>query len=242
MRCTSCKIRSIGLCAVLSSDERQRLSTMATHRSFLPGQTIRMEGEPITFYGNVIEGVAKKVKSTPDGREQIVGLLFTGDLLDQMFFDNAPNSIEAVTEVTLCSYPKAGFEAMVRERPEFEHRLLHQVINELNAAQDWMLLLGRKTARERVASFLQMLAERAHKLHCPHDEPARCAPREAPPVIAIPVSRSVMADYLGLTTETVCRQMTLLRHDDIIQLPDNHNFVLLDACGLEQAAGNRSDF
>jgi CRP/FNR family transcriptional regulator len=238
-RCASCRIRSIGLCSALSAEERSRLSGMATHRAFAAGQTIRMEGEPISFYGNVIDGVAKKVKSTADGRQQIVGLLFGGDLLDQMFFDHAPYTIEAVSELSLCSYPKSGFEAMVRDDPSLEHRLLHQVTKELNEAQEWMLLLGRKTARERVASFLLMLARRGAKLNCPHGEGGDAPTANPAPdsIVVIPVSRSVMADYLGLTTETVCRQMTNLRHDSIIRLPDNHSFELVDHCGLQHAAG-----
>lgn len=237
-RCADCRIRSVGLCTTLSEEEFSRLSEMATIRNFAAGQMIRIEGEAIQFYANLIDGVAKKVKSTADGREQIVGLLYEGDLLDEVFCEVAPSTIEAVSDIRLCCYPKRTFEDLVRAEPHLEHRLLRLAMGELRQAQDQMLLLGRMTAREKVASFLLDLSRRAAKQDCPRaTKPDVGSPPAGQRAIPIPVSRAVIADYLGLTTETVCRQMTGLRQDGIISLPDNHSFTLVDPGGLATQAG-----
>jgi CRP/FNR family transcriptional regulator len=244
-RCDSCKIRHAGICGTLTPAELAELSNMAINRQYTAGQMIRMEEEPITFYANVVSGVAKAFKSTSDGRQQIVGLLLQSDFLDRVFTATAPCSIEAVTDIKLCSYPKLALEAMILKDPELERRLFDMTLIELDQAQDWMLLLGRGTAREKVATFLLMLARRAPYLLCPYDERERnkhstSAQDTSKMVIAIPVTRSDMGDYLGLTTETVCRQMTTLKKEGIISLPDNHSFMVPDLNRLALQTGQHS--
>ena len=113
---------------------------------------------------------------------------------------------EAVNDVTLCRLPKARVEALSEEFPKFEKQLPEVASNELAQAQDQMLLLGRKTAQEKVVSFLLSLSKRSH---------ARGAPAS---LISLPMNRADIADYLGLMTETVGNTFTSLRGSDAIRL------------------------
>ncbi len=237
VRCTQCKMLHAGLCSVLTADELILFDAMSSCKKFTAGQMIRMEEEPVHFYANVISGVAKMIKSTSDGRQQIVGLILPADFIDRVFIDISTCTIEAVTDMELCSYPKKKFEALVREDPDLEHRLFTLALHDLEMAEEWMLLLGRKTAREKVATFLLMLAERVPHLSCPHmiGEDDHSVGSES--TIDIPMIRADIADYLGLTMETVCRQMTLLKKDGVIELPDNHCFTSHDLNRLRDVAG-----
>lgn len=215
---------------------------MAVARTYDAGQIIRMEAAPLAFYANMVSGVAKMFKSTPDGRQQIVGLLFPGYFIDNVFAKKATCSVEAVSKVRLNAFPKKPFEKFVRNDPDLEHRLLTMALHDLEEAQEWMLLLGRKTAREKVATFLYMLASRKIHLPCPHTLADRLAGKEGEIVFDIPLVRSDIADYLGLTMETVCRQMTNLRKDGVVGLPDNHSFTVKDFDRLALEAGQTTSF
>ena len=94
----------------------------------------------------------------PDGRQQIVGLQFAPDFLGRPFSNNIENVVEAATNVRLCSFPKSVLERFIKEAPDMELRLHEQHMRELDEARDWMLTLGRKTAVEKVASFILMIA------------------------------------------------------------------------------------
>ncbi len=234
-KCQHCTMRHAGLCATLTAPEMVQFNAMSHTKHFSAGQLIRLEGEPVSFYANVISGAAKTIKSTHDGRQQIVGLILPGDFIDRVFVEHAPCSVEAMSDMELCAYPRGRFEAIVKKDPDLEHRLLTLALDDLDQAEEWMLLLGRKTAREKVASFLLLLARRSHHFSCPHLVSERQA-FAGPLTIHIPMTRNNMADYLGLTTETVCRQMTSLRKDGVIDLPDNHCFTCPDIERLEQEA------
>ena len=237
VHCMHCKMLHSGLCETLTPQEMTQFNAMASSKKYSANQMIRIEDEPITFYANVISGVAKMVKSTSDGRQQIVGLILPSDFIDRVFVDIATCSIEAITDVEVCRYPKKPFEAMIRNDPHLGHNLLTLALRDLEMAEEWMLLLGRKTAREKVASFLLMLARRTPRLLCPHMDLENNPALAASELTDIPMTRADIADYLGLTMETVCRQMTHLKKDGVIDLPDNHCFINLDINRLKVEAG-----
>jgi CRP/FNR family transcriptional regulator len=122
---------------------------------------------------------------------------------------------EAATEVKVCSFSKAADRADDLEMPELEHKLLEQTLNELDEARDWMLTLGRKTAGEKVASFLLLIATHAF----PDNESDTVT-------FDLPMSRTDIADFLGLTMETVSRQLTKLRKDDVIRIVNNRHVTI----------------
>jgi CRP/FNR family transcriptional regulator len=177
----------------------------------------------------VLAGVVKLTKSLSDGRQQIVGLQFAPDFLGRPFKAESAINAEAATDVSLCSFPKPVMDRMIAESPGLEHRLLKQTLKELDEARDWMVTLGRKTAAERVASFLLLIARNID----PTADPDR---REAS--FTLPLTRADIADFLGLTIETVSRQITKLRADGIIKVENNREVTVADMARLSARGGS----
>jgi CRP/FNR family transcriptional regulator len=229
--CERCPARHGGVCDRIGTEELAALNRMARHRRFSPGQTIMAESEAPAFMANIISGAVKLTKSLPDGRQQIVGLLFPPDFLGRAIGHGENCLAEAATEVELCCYPAEAFRALMRAHPSLERRLLEKALDELDAAREWMVLLGRKTASEKVASFFLMLTRRAMLAHCP-----ACEGRETPR-LAVPLKRADIADYLGLTIETVSRQITALKRKGILVPAADGVFEVPDLEALKLAAG-----
>jgi CRP/FNR family transcriptional regulator len=227
MPCRACAVRDHTVCAALGAEEQARMASILTEVEFAAHQEVFNETESADHVFNVTKGTVKIYKLLADGRQQITGFLFPGDFLGLMRKATYAYSAEAVTDVKLCRFPRRKFETLLDESPNLEKRLLGVASHELAAAQDQMLLLGRKTAREKLASFLIMLSNAAA---------AHGAPRN--PVL-LPMSRSEIADYLGLTIETVSRTFTQLRKDKLIELVDDGAVKLLRPLELEtQSAGS----
>jgi CRP/FNR family transcriptional regulator len=230
-RCDHCAVRHQAVCGAMDDEQLKKLSKIAHRKKYSSGQTIISDEEPVDFFANVISGAIKLTKTLPDGRQQIVGLLFAPDFLGRAFSKSNPYSAEAATDVEICAFPNGGFERLVSEYPGLQHRLFQHTLDELDAARDWMLLLGRKTAEEKVASFLYMLARRSLMTGCQHKNlPGTSA-------FELPLTRADMADYLGLTIETVSRQLTRLKTNNIIRLSTNRMIKVPDIDRLARVAG-----
>jgi len=189
------------------------------------------DDEPTDFFANIVSGTVKLTKLLPDGRQQIVGLQFAPDFLGRTYGVQTPYFAEAATDVELCSFPRKRFEEMLEEYPDLENRLFKNTLDELDSAREWMLLLGRKTAKEKIASFLCMLANRATSIGCAHTTLSEFAS------FTLPLTRSDIADYLGLTIETVSRQITRLKTDGLIEVKSNREIIVPDLSALSQAGG-----
>ncbi len=228
MPCASCAVRNRSLCAALSSAEITALNRISQRRTYRPGEIFALEGDEAVAFANVVSGVAKLVRGMDDGREQIVGLLFASDFLGRALGRGAavPYTVEAATEMELCLFPSRAFEVVMAEHPRLEHKLLERTLDELDAARDWMLLLGRKTAAERVATFLHHLARRCRQAGCKESEG-----------FALPLSRGDMADFMGLTIETVSRQFTRLRKDGVLVMSGTRQIASVDMDRLADRAG-----
>lgn len=222
--CSACIVRDMAFCDVLTEEEIPRLLSILTTVQFEARQSIIDEGEPADYLFNITDGAAKLYKLLPDGRRQITGFLFAGDFLGIAMNEKYAYSAEPVGRISLCRYSRRKLEALVDEIPSLEKRLLSMASNELVQAQDQILLLGRKTAREKTVSFLLNLSDRAIKRGS-----------EASP-ITLPMSRADIADYLGLTTETVCRIITDLKRNGFIRLMQGGKVDLVDPNALRDLA------
>ena len=229
-RCGTCAIRHRAICDALSTDEIQALNRISRRRTIPAGQTILSEGEAHTIFANIVSGVVKLTKTLDDGRQHIIGLLFASDFLGRAFRRDNPYFAEAATDVELCVFPASGFERLLPDHPGLEHRLFQFTLTELDACQEWMLLLARKKAEERVASFLLMIARRVPNLGC-----GRTADRNDIR-FQLPLSRSEISDCLGLTIETVSRQITRLKTKGVIELINYREIVIPDVRALQDAA------
>ncbi|MCY0095871.1 Crp/Fnr family transcriptional regulator [Hoeflea ulvae] len=223
--CRACEARHRGVCGALSPAQLTVLSKQATRRLVAARSEMIGERQETGGYANILSGVVKLTKMMADGRQQIVGLQFAPDFLGRPFRSASDVTAEAATDVNLCSFPKAALDRMIKESPELERKLLEQSLDELDEARDWMLTLGRKTAAEKVASFLYLIAT---NIDPSSDlETAR---------FELPLTRSDIADFLGLTIETVSRQITGLRKAGIIRIANNRHVEVPDLSLLAERA------
>ncbi|MDQ0318436.1 CRP/FNR family transcriptional regulator [Pararhizobium capsulatum DSM 1112] len=220
--CQSCEIRHKGMCGALDADELLALSRHTRQVRHEAGAQLSSEDTPITSYANVMRGVVKLTKMLEDGRQQVVGLQFAPDFVGRMYGSNSDVSVEAASNVELCRVPRAALEQLVADNPKLERRLMEQTLRELDEARGWMVTLGRKTAAEKVASFLYLIAT-----HISPQDDAGAAEFD------LPLSRADIADFLGLTIETVSRQMTKLRTSGVITIIANRHILVPDLARLK---------
>jgi len=224
--CSQCVVRNRAICAGLEPDELDALGQLGRKQRVAKGQTVLWEGDDSVVVANVIEGVLKVSMSISDGREQIVGLVFASDFIGRPFGQQSPYSVTALTDAELCIFPRSTFDSFARQHPELEHKLLRRTLTELDRAHEWMLLLGKKTATERIATLLLEMSARLGETGCSVDNSALDA-------FELPLDRQQMGDVLGLTIETVSRQLSLLKAGGVINLPDRRTVTIQDRSRLE---------
>jgi len=223
-RCALCGVREASFCSVLSTAELKQLHAISSHKVFEPGELIVEEDASVRQVANVLSGTIKLFKLLPDGRQQITGFLFGGDFLGPMLSGEYATFAEAVNRVELCMFEQDRLRERMDAWPHLERRLFEDATSTLDRALDWMLLLGRKTASERVASFFVMLADRIGD------------PSDGSALVEVPMSRSDIADYLGLTMETVSRQISALKRADVIAPHGPHMLRIRDLGELRKRA------
>lgn len=207
--CAECGVRLVSVCASLELSELEELERISHVTSFAPKAMLFEQGASADCVFNVTEGVVRLYKSLPDGRRQIMGFALPGDFLGLALMDRYGVTAEAVTPVRVCRFMRPSFLNYVDDKPHLLKRLHEFAGHELSLAQDQMLLLGRKTAEEKVAAFLIALQARYSRI--------------GPISVTVPLlmSRQDIADYLGLTIETVSRTLTKLAREKIILIvPD----------------------
>ncbi|GAA6209448.1 Crp/Fnr family transcriptional regulator FnrL [Cognatishimia sp. WU-CL00825] len=214
-------------------DELKQLEEIKYYRSFEAGQTVLWSGDQMDFVGSVVTGIATLTQTMEDGRTQMVGLLLPSDFVGRPGRREAPYDVVATTDLVMCCFRKKPFETMMVRTPHIAQRLLEMTLDELDAAREWMLVLGRKKARERIASLLAIIARR--------DATLKLAPAHGPMVFDLPLTREAMADYLGLTLETVSRQISALKRDGVIVLEGKRHVTVPDLERLMEEAGDDSD-
>ncbi|EEW26974.1 transcriptional regulator FnrL [Rhodobacter ferrooxidans] len=231
--CSDCPIRHRAVCARCDADELGKLEQIKFYRSYQAGQPVIWSGDRMDFVGSVVTGIATLTQTMEDGRRQMVGLLLPSDFVGRPGRASAAYDVTATTDLVMCCFRKKPFEEMMLATPHIGQRLLEMTLDELDAAREWMLLLGRKTAREKIASLLAIIARRdaALKLRSP----------KGALVFDLPLTREEMADYLGLTLETVSRQVSALKRDDVISLEGNRHVTVPDFDRLLEEAGDDND-
>lgn len=229
--CETCLVRNRAICSALDAQEIGALNAIGRNRVLAPGEALMWEGDDSVLVANVIEGVLKLSTGTEDGREQIVGMVFPSDFIGRPFGATTSHGVTALTEAKVCVFNRRDFDAFAREHPALEHKLLQRTLTELDRTRAWMLLLGRKSASEKVASFLLEMCDRVATPGCE----APLMPGEVR--LDLPVSRQQIADVLGLTIETVSRQFTRLKADGVIDVPSRREVIIRNRQALQAEAG-----
>ena len=224
--CHKCAVRDRAFCAALDNTEIDELGELSDRKHYRAGETIFEQATKASVFANIIEGTVKQSKLLPDGRQSITGFLFPGDFVGKVYAENQTSFIEAVTDTHICMFARGSLEDLLDKRPHLARRLFNLSNQSLERAEEWMLLLGRKTAMEKLASFLLLLSKRAAERG------------EDPDNIHLAMLRADIADYLGLTIETVSRRISGLKSEQIIQLGAGNMVRIVDRRALEAAANN----
>jgi CRP/FNR family transcriptional regulator, anaerobic regulatory protein len=217
----TCADRSKAICLSLPLDQLDALTRIGRRRSLSAGQTLLWEDEESLLVANVIEGVLKLTTSTSDGREPILGIVYPSDFIGRPFGQHSRHIVTALADAQVCLFTRREFDLFARQHPEVGHELLRRTLRELDRARTFMALLGRKTAGERVASLLADMASRFS------DDQGR---------FDLPIGRQQMADLLGLTIETISRQLSSMRAARIIEIEGRCRIAVRDPDALAAAA------
>ena len=231
--CGDCPIRHRAVCARCETDELAKLDSIKYYRSFQAGQTVIWSGDRMDFVASVVTGIATLTQTMEDGRRQMVGLLLPSDFVGRPGRSQAAYDVTATTDLVMCCFRKKPFEDLMGTTPHIAQRLLEMTLDEMDAAREWMLLLGRKTAREKIASLLAIIARRTASL--------KTVGKTNDVKFDLPLTREEMADYLGLTLETVSRQMSALKRDGVIELEGKRQIVVQNLDRLLEETGDDSD-
>jgi CRP/FNR family nitrogen fixation transcriptional regulator len=198
---------------------RRDEATGGTRRAIRRGEEIFAEGEACNQFYKVISGTVRTVKLLSDGRRQIDDFHLAGDLFGLESGDCHRFTAEAVDDVVVIVYRRNRFASLVQSDPAFGEQLMSSMLTNLDRAHDHLVLLGRKTALEKMASFLLDLARRLTRGDRVH----------------LPMQRSDIADHLGLTIETVSRTLTQMVRDGLIRLAEaGRTIILADRTRLQQ--------
>ena len=222
--CAACEIRAFTFCAALRDEELGHLQAIVRQVRMTPQQMLFQEGDDAGNVYNILAGMLKLYKLLPDGRRQITGFVHRGDFLGISATGAYSYGAEAITDVALCRFPRRQLYLLFDRFPKIEGRLLGIATDELTAAQDQMLLLGRKTAAEKLASFLLGLARRMNGVDG-EDKP-----------VTVPMTRGDIADYLGLTVETVSRTLGRLKKAGLIVIAEAHSITIVKPDELRDIA------
>jgi len=203
-------------------EDLRALQQIGTKVRFSRNETIFNEGDEAKYTYKVISGAVRLCKHTSNGRRQIADFLLASDYFGFLQMGTYSFTAEAVSDVVVMCYPQRQVEHLSNTMPSMGRRILVLLSQRLQGMQDHLVMLGRQAAKERVASLLLLIAERSEA--------------EDKEAFDVPMSRQDIADYLGLTAETVCRSLAELKRARLIAVPNVHQIVVNDTEGLRGVA------
>ena len=226
LNCATCPVRERAACAALSDEERGELARIGRRRKVARGETIFAAGEDVGSCATLISGALKIASTGADGTERILSLVHPAGFVGEMFAPIAHHDVVALADSELCLFSRDQYEAAVDRFPALAKALLRRSAEELFDARSLVELQARRDSKGRVAGFLMAMAEAAS--HSP------CHPAEA---FDLPLTRGEIAGLLGLTIETVSRQLTALERDGAIIRDGARGIQVADAARLKALAG-----
>lgn len=207
----------------LAQDDLKALDKIGIKLRFARNETVFSEGDEAAFSYRVVSGAIRLCKHLVDGRRQISDFVLPGDYCGFLHLEEHRFTAEATSDLEVVAYPHRQVEALGDSMPSMRRRLTGFLSRRLMGVQDHLIMLGRQTAKERVLSFLIRLA-------------ASAGARDGE-AVALPMNRQDMADYLGLTIETVSRVMTDLKRSHLVTLPELHEFAITNVERARETVG-----
>ncbi len=203
--------------SIAALDEGRETLRVGAVNHVVANKEIFVEGDSADVFFKIVSGTVRTCKFLSDGRRQIEAFYTAGDVVGFELEDTRMLSAEAVTDCNLIAYRRRGVQAAALHDETLARQLLSYAMQSVSYAQKHAFLLGRRAASEKVASFLLSWASRQ----------ARQAQ------IDLPMSRQDMADYLGLTIETVSRTLSQMERDSLIAIPNARQIRILNRQALE---------
>lgn len=228
--CSQCGVRTTAPCAAISFEAARDFGQIVHRRRIQAGGTVYSDSDRARSFAILVSGVVKLINVQPDGRSQIVGLQFPSDFIGRPFERGTGLIAEAATDVEVCCFSGAAFENLMKVHPDLEHEILHRTIRDLDSARAWMFMIARKTAEERVASLLLLIAR---KMQPSIGTQKPCATATE---LDLPLSRTEIAESLGLRLETVSRQFAQMKADKVIATGRRRGLVIADMDELVRRA------
>ena len=226
--CSGCLVRHLAVCAALPVEKAHAMEALADDVRLVAGEPLVREGEARRGVFTVTKGALRRIRLLPDGRRLVAGFLMPGDFIGFSGSSHYRHSIEAITDSKLCTFSLKSMRELCRQHPELERELLERACVELDTTRDKLMSLARMTPLERLAGFLLDMAARRRRQG------------QSDGMVVLPMTRSDIADYLGLTVETVSRSFTRLRQEGSIATDDPHHVRLLNRKRLDALAEARA--
>jgi CRP/FNR family transcriptional regulator len=218
-------VRDRAACAALNESEREDLAKLGRHRTLAPGETLFHAGEDNDACATLVRGALKISAMDAEGTERILSLVHPSGFAGELFAPLTQFDIVALTESQVCLFSRDDYEMALQRFPALGLALLRRSSEDLFGARSLMAMVGRHSARERVGAFLLAMAKAAS------DSP--CHPAMA---FELPLSRAEMAGLLGLTIETVSRQVSALEKNGALRRRGVRGIEILDAAQLGNVA------
>lgn len=210
---------------------RKALLASGKHASFAYGAVVLPEGARSGEIGYVLDGALGMQKTLPDGRTHLIGLLVPHDMYGRLFDGGVAHDLVALSESTVFTFDRQAFEDALGAAPEVERKFLVSLLDELDAAREWVLLLGGHRVSERVASFLLVVLRRTLRMGGGPDQPS------GDPVVRIPIRRTDLAHHLGARPESISRALHDLQKKGIVELVDPYTVRIRDIPALVEVSG-----
>ena len=222
--CTRCGSRIAGICAALDIAGLDEMAHEARRSPVVARETLFRDGDPASSIVMLVRGMAKLSRLMPDGRQQVLGFRFAGDVMG--FTQGKCHSADAemLTEGVVCRMTRVQLDAMLARFPAAQRRMMDLCVQELALAQDQLVTVGRRHAEQRVAAFLLSLSVAARR----RGERTR--------QLDMPMTRAEIGDLLGLALETVSRAFTALRKRGLVIESAGHRVELPDLEALALVA------
>ncbi|MBY0226405.1 MAG: Crp/Fnr family transcriptional regulator [Hyphomicrobium sp.] len=230
IKCVQCAVRRTGPCSALTTETANELSRIVHRRRIPAGQVLYGGADHQKTFSIIVDGVVKLVNMQPDGGNQIVGLQFPSDFVGRPFADDTGLIAEAATNLDVCAFSGSAFETLMQTHPDLERTIFKRTLDDLDAARRWMFMIARKTAEERVASLLVLIAGKLNGDTA--DDAASVSDLE----FALPLSRTEIAECLGLRLETVSRQFAALKAEGVIATGRRRGIRVCDLTSLAARA------
>lgn len=225
--CGDCSVRTVNFCSAVHHRDLGVLARSRHQVQFKRRETIVREGDPAVSFYNITSGIVKLYRSLSDGRTQIMGFRFPGDVFAIAEASQYGTTAEAVTNVETCRYSRTRLRRLTSSFPQLQAKLLQISYRQLIASDDQIFLLGRKTAREKIATFLLRYSRESCQNVVNKGR-----------YVNLPMTRTEVADFLGLTTETVSRVLTSLVRENVITVGVSRSVGLIDIESLARISGD----